>query len=155
METQKIEALKDLLIRLEDARKGYLEIRNAISNRELRNWMEQYAYERKRFQDELKSCMIQLGGRPEEEISTSFLGELHHSFIAFKLNNFTDDLDSIIAEVERGSNQLITDYKKVIEEISYPLEIEAKLLLQKNLIIEEIESLKDLKEQLKIKEMTS
>jgi len=140
------EALKDLIVRLEDAHKGYIEVKNAISSSKLRSWMEQFAYERKKFQQELEECLNQLGG--SAEIKSSFLGDMHRMFIAFKLNNINDDYEAVFNEIERGSKVLIDDYKKILNEIKYPLYIETKLKLQKNLIMDEIESLRKLKEEM-------
>ena len=140
------EALKDLIIRLEDAHKGYIEVKNGISSGKLRSWMEQFAYERKKFQQELEECLHQLGG--SADVETSFLGELHRSFIAFKLNNISNDYEAVFNEIERGSDVLINDYEKVLSEIKYPLYIETKLKLQKNMIKDEIKSLRKIKEEL-------
>lgn len=145
MENMK-EALKDLIIRLEDAHKGYLEVRKTISSSKLRSWMEQYAYERKKFQQELEEALHQLGG--EAEVKTSFLGEMHRAFIAFKLNNINNDYEAVFNEIERGSSVLIDDYNKVLNEVQFPLYIATKLKVQKSMIEDEIGRLRKIKEEL-------
>ena len=152
MEKKMKEALKDLIVRLEDAHKGYIEVKNAISNTVLRDWMDKYAMERKKFQSELEESLEKLGG--DAEIKTSFLGELHRMFIAFKFNNISNDYESVFKEIERGSKVLIEDYEKVINEVQYPLYIETKLKSQLSFIKDEIKSLKKLKSEM-LSEMVS
>lgn len=153
MEKKMKEALKDLIIRLEDAHKGYIEVKNGISNMQLMKWMDQYAYERKKFQNELEECLHQLG--ESGEIKTSFLGDLHRMFIAFKLNNITEDPEAVMNEIKRGATHLIKDYNKVLDEVKFPVDIETKLKLQRNLIKDELKSLLKLKEEMKVEEMSS
>lgn len=153
MEKRRIEALQDLIVRLEDAHKGYIEVKNAISDLNLINWMEQYAFERKKFQIELQKYLYKIGGT--SQIKTSFLGDLHRMFIAFKLNNISEDPDSIINEIERGASQIISDYNKVIAKVDFPEEIFIKLKIQRDLIVDELNSLLKLKEQMKSEEFVS
>lgn len=140
-------ALQDLIIRLQDAEKGYIEIKNAIADPTLRTWMQEYADERHKFHRELELCSANLGGDPE--VKTSFLGELHRMFIDFKLNNFTDDYEAIVNEIERGASVLIEDYEKVLDNFSWPPRIAKVLIAQKNTVKGELENLVTLREELK------
>ncbi len=133
-------SLQDLIIRLQDAEKGYLEISKATSNVEFKNWLEKYANERHEFHVELENHSKALGGNPE--VKTSFLGELHRIFIDIKLNAIDEDITDIINEIERGSNVLIEDYDKVINEVRLPGDVATTLLNQRTRIKEEIEGLK-------------
>ncbi len=133
-------SLQDLIIRLQDAEKGYLEISKATSNIEFKNWLEKYANERHQYHRALEMHSKALGGNPE--VKTSFLGSLHRIFIDIKLNAIDDDITDVIDEIERGSNVLIEDYDKVINEVKLPENIASTILEQRTKIKEEIEGLK-------------
>lgn len=139
-------ALQDLIIRLQDAEKGYKEISKATSNTALKNWLDKYANERHQFHRELESHMENLGGDPE--VKTSFLGDLHRMFIDIKINNTSreNEFDAVVSEIERGSNVLISDYNEVLKSIKLTTAISSTLLAQKVRIEKEIESIQQLKE---------
>ena len=141
-------AIRDLINRLEDAEKGFLEIKKSISNPILREWMSKYANERNLFQMKLNGILneFNLNQKPE----TSFLGDMHRMFIDFKLNNLSDDYDSIINEIERGSKVLIKDYEKVIDEIKMPINIKSSLQNQKGRIEQELKDLMKLKAEMTV-----
>jgi len=139
-------ALQDLIIRLQDAEKGYKEIYNGTSNEIFKKWMNKYASERHRFHRELETESAKLGGNPE--VKTSFLGELHRMFIDFKLSNIDDSFDSIVSEVERGGSKLIDDYQNVIDNVEMTSDLKLLLEAQKEKIQFEISSLKQLNEEL-------
>jgi uncharacterized protein (TIGR02284 family) len=139
-------ALQDLIIRLQDAEKGYIEIKNAVADTVLKKWMQEYADERHKFHRELELCVVNLGG--EATVKTSFLGELHRMFIDVKLNHITDDYEAIINEIERGANVLISDYKKVISGFTFPPRIAKILISQKNTVESELKDLVRLREEL-------
>src|SRR5690606_23784964 len=111
-------ALQDLIIRLEDARRGFMEIYDLTNNFTLRQWMQRYSSEREEFKQALESHIVLLGGHPESH--TSFLGDIHRMFIDIKLSNIDDDVTPIVNEIERGETTLIHDYKKIISEVELP-----------------------------------
>jgi len=118
METTNVkEALQDLIIRLQDAEKGYLEISKAVANPTLKTWLVSYASERHEMHGKLEELIAARGG--EAEVKTSFLGDLHRMFIDVKINNTSMDneFDAVVAEIERGSSVLLADYDKVLENL--------------------------------------
>lgn len=138
-------ALQDLIIRLQDAEKGYLEIARATSNEALKLWMEKYAAERHEFHTQLEFEAGNYGKDPE--VRTSFLGTLHRMFIDFKLNVVDDSLPSVINEIERGSSTLLKDYDKTLE-IDLTSDLRILLQAQKQKISEQIDSLTFLRDEL-------
>lgn len=139
------DALQDLIIRLQDAEKGYKEIYNGVSNVIIKKWMKKYANERHDFHKQLEFESAKLGGNPE--VTTSFLGELHRMFIDIKLNNIDDSMPAIVDEIERGSAILIEDYDKVLDLDLNPI-LRVLLQAQKQKIIEERNNLVSIKEQM-------
>ena len=138
-------ALQDLIIRLQDAEKGYQEISNATSNLILKKWMEKYAAERHEFHKQLEFEAGNLG--KDTEVKTSFLGDLHRMFIDIKLNVIDDSIPAIIDEIERGSTVLIEDYDKTLElDLSSNLRI--LLQAQKQQIEVQLSSLTTLRDEL-------
>lgn len=131
-------ALQDLIIRLQDAEKGYLEISKATSNPILKSWMKKYAAERHDFHKQLEYEAGNFGKDPE--VRTSFLGDLHRMFIDLKMNFVDDSIASVVDEIERGSNVLIEDYDKTLE-LNLNSKLRILLQAQKQKITEQINSL--------------
>lgn len=149
METRKIKsALQDLIYRLHDAEKGYREIERAISNPTFKKWLKNYALERHNMHRELEKISASLGYKAE--VDTTFLGDLHRIFIDVKVSNTSSDkeLEAAIDEIKRGANFLISDYSRVLKEISMPATYVAILNRQKQTIESEVNSLIELKKDL-------
>ncbi len=140
------EALQDLIYRLQDAEKGYKEITKATANVPLQKWLKRYANERHIFHGELENHVKSLGGDPE--VQTTFLGKIHRMFIDIKISNIEDDFGPIVNEIERGSNALIGDYRKVLQDVKLPLNIAQTLRTQVAVIEGELNELLMLKEEL-------
>ncbi len=138
-------ALQELIIRLQDSEKGYKEIHNATSNVVIKNWMSKYADERHGFHRDLEAESKLLGGNPE--VKTSILGDIHRLFIDIKINNIDDSVESIVDEIERGSNKLLEDYDKVIETCSEHERLRVLLEAQRWKINDEIKNLVALREE--------
>ncbi len=143
-------SLQDLVNRLQDAEKGYLEIIKASSNPIVNKWLKKYAAERHEMHSRLEDFIKALGGKPEVE--TSFLGTLHRMFIDIKINNVPNEyqVEAIIEEIERGASILIDDYDKVIRNVAFPESINYTLINQRERIRKELKALLELKEQLTV-----
>lgn len=141
-------ALQDLIIRLQDAEKGYKEVEKATSIVPLKRWMNKYAEERHAFHRELEAHVALLGG--DAEVKTSFLGDLHRMFIDVKVNNtsWANEFDAIITEIERGSARLIAEYEKVLTEVKLSATLAKTLFSQKEAIQREVSSMSHLQEEL-------
>jgi len=140
-------ALKDLIIRLQDAEKGFLEISRAVSNSTLKKWLKNYADERHQMHKVLEGMVEARGG--EAEVKTSFLGDLHRMFIDIKINstNADDEYDAVVTEIERGAKVLIDDYEKVLDEVEMLPSMESILKTQKAIVENELTNLVSLKEE--------
>ena len=121
-------ALQDLIMRLNDAEKGYMEISDAVKDEKLKRWMSNYAKERRKMRRRLEGFMKRFGG--EAKSTTSFLGNMHRIFIGFKVNYFSDDFESIFNEIDRGSKVLLQDYQKCLDELKLPLDLHNELKKQ-------------------------
>lgn len=141
-------SLQDLIYRLQDAEKGFQEIRKASNNLIVNKWLEKYATERHHMHFVLEEELKKLGGNPEVE--TTFLGELHRMFIDIKINatsNLTE-FNAIVDEVERGASTLISDYEKVIQDVEMPDSIKKILVGQKLIVEKELDAMTNVKEEL-------
>jgi len=147
MDTSNVKAaLQDLIIRLQDAEKGYMEISKAVGNPTLKQWLERYANERHEMHKTLEGLVAARGG--DAEVKTSFLGDLHRMFIDIKINNTSmeNEFDAVVSEIERGSDVLLSDYDKVIDEVSMLPTVRGTLQSQKLRIENEVRNLVELKE---------
>lgn len=138
-------ALQDLIIRLQDAEKGFKAVAEKTKNDPLRQRLNQYSKERHLFHQALEEQVKNLGGEPE--VKTSILGDMHRMFINFKMELIDEDLESVVNEIERGSKKLIEDFENVINKVELPGNIESILKIQQAKIVEELDSLKTLRDQ--------
>lgn len=141
-------ALQDLIIRLQDAEKGFAEIEKATSITSLKERLSQYSEERHKMHKVLESQSRLLGGDPE--VKTSILGDLHRMFIDIKINNvsYSNEVDAIVDEIERGSSKLIEDYDDIIENIEMSDNLKKVLTSQKLYVVSELEQMKSIKNEL-------
>ena len=139
-------ALQELIIRLQDAEKGYKEIYNATANPIMKRWMDKYSKERHNFHSDLEKESVQLGGDPE--VKTSVLGDLHRVFIDIKINNVDDSVEAIVDEVERGCTKLLEDYDEVIIQCRENETLRVLLEAQRWKINEELKSLVKLRQEM-------
>ena len=140
-------ALQDLIIRLQDAEKGYKEVEKATSIVPLQKWMNRYAKERHAYHKELEAHVALLGG--DADVKTSFLGDLHRMFIDVKISNtnWANEFEAIVTEIERGSNRLIAEYDKVLEEVKLSATLAKTLFVQKEAISREVAEMIRMKEE--------
>lgn len=138
-------ALQDLIIRLQDAEKGFREIKKATSNASLQKWMDGYAAERHHMHRVLEGHVAARGD--DAEVKTSLLGDLHRIFIDIKLSATDNDYKTIIDEIERGSTTLLEDYDTVLKEMDLPKSLESTLVQQQGRIRFELESLKAIRKE--------
>ena len=144
-------ALQDLIIRLQDAEKGFREIRKAATNINLQKWMDSYADERHEMHQVLEGHVAARGDKAT--VKTSLLGDLHRIFIEIKLSAVDDEYNAIVNEIERGSSRLIEDYETVLKELDLPLSLRNNLIYQQGIIKAELEELKILQNELNATEV--
>ena len=149
MDTSKVKnALQDLIIRLQDAEKGFAEIEKATSITPLKKWLSRYSQERHKMHKALEAQSKLLGG--DADVNTSFLGDLHRMFIDIKINNvnYEDEYDAIVNEIERGATKLIDDYNDVLANVDLGEHLKMILSAQSGYIQAELGELKKLKKEL-------
>jgi uncharacterized protein (TIGR02284 family) len=140
---RQVSALQDLIIRLQDSEKGYLEIKKATRFVDLKEKMQERADERHEMHRKLETHVRSLGH--SAEVKTSILGELHRTLIDLKVNHFADTYESISAEINRGAETLISDYDKVFEDVVLDPTIRKTLVDQQKAIEQELASISTLK----------
>ncbi len=139
------DALQELIIRLQDAEKGYKEISKSTANISLKKWLDRYASERHAMHQVLEGHVAARGGKAE--VKTSLLGDLHRIFIDIKLSATDDDFGPIVDEIKRGSDRLIADYDRVLKEVELPANLITTLQSQKMTVELEVQELAKLKEE--------
>lgn len=145
---QQVNALQDMIVRLQDAEKGYKEIEKATRHIPIKNTMNSRAQERHQMHQALEQHAKQLGTVPE--VKTSILGEVHRAFIDLKINNIEDDFEAISSEIERGEQTLIDDYQKVLHDVQWNPAISQTLKDQKHLVERELMALPGLKKEFSV-----
>ncbi|MEL6945414.1 MAG: PA2169 family four-helix-bundle protein [Bacteroidota bacterium] len=146
MNTEKlIGALNDLLTRNHDAKKGYTEAGNDVSDGLLRKWLFDNAEKRDAYIKELHNTIRSLAGTPDH--GTSFLGDMHRTWIDFRAN-LTDGDTAVMNECIRGEERALEDYEKVLNELTMTTAIREILLRQRRNIEDALQSLKAIKQSL-------
>ncbi|MBT8231712.1 MAG: PA2169 family four-helix-bundle protein [Saprospiraceae bacterium] len=149
MNIEKIKSsLQDLIYRLQDAEKGYREIRMTSSNDSFNSWLDLYAEERRKMAESLEAEMKKLGGNPV--VTDTFLGEMHRILINLKLNltSSENEFPVIVDEIERGASTLIDDYQKILSDVEMPPQLVTILMDQKLLVKNELGTLTSLRDKL-------
>ena len=96
--------LKTLTSTLNDSINGYREAAENVESQEFRALFADFAEQRTRAADELKSEVRRLGGEPDEDGST--LGGIHQAWLDLKAAVTGRDDKAVINEVERGEDYL-------------------------------------------------
>jgi len=149
MNTENIKAvLQELIYRLQDAEKGYQEIKAASSHVILNKWLELYSKERHNMHRELEALSKELGGDPV--VDTTILGAIHRMFIDIKINNvsFENEIPAIVDEIERGATTLLNDYTKALADNKMDPKFATTLFNHKVTIQTELDSLIKLREEI-------
>ncbi len=149
MNKEKIKsALQDLINRLQDAEEGYQTIAKNTSNKLLSLWLNKYATERHQMHRAIESMVLELGTVPEVE--STFLGKIHRSFANMRISMVSSEKEiiTVVDEVERGANILISDYDKVLANVEMPSNYLKKLKSQQTQIVSELSELQDLREKI-------
>ena len=105
-------ALNDLITTLLDSVAGYEESAGELENQTLAEKFESRARERLSAVTQLKAAVAAAGGDPKENGSLS--GTMHRAFVDLKGLVMGNDDRAIIAEIERGEDQLRDEFEKVL-----------------------------------------
>ncbi|MCZ4407444.1 PA2169 family four-helix-bundle protein [Cryomorphaceae bacterium 1068] len=111
-----------------DAAKGYSYAAENIKNDNFRHFLKTYADQRKRYAEELKQEILDLGGEPVE--NTSLLGDLHQALVKIKDSVSSDKDEALLEECSRGEGEAIAQYEKVIETEPFSTELRKLIMTQ-------------------------
>src|SRR5215813_3167800 len=108
-----LECLNDLIQTCRDGEKGFQTAAEHVSDPDLKKLFNQYSVQRAQFASELQSEVRQLGGSPTTTGSVS--GAFHRGWINIKsvVNGGSDD--AILAECERGEDDAVENYQRVLK----------------------------------------
>ena len=105
--------LNTLLATLTDSINGYRDSAENIENGRLKELLLDWAEERSRVAEDLRSEVRRLGGDPNDD--GSFLGKSHQVFLDLKSAVTGRDDKAIINEVERGEDYLKEKFETALQ----------------------------------------
>ena len=139
-------SLQKLIIRLEDAEKGFVEISKATIIPEVKAMVDLSARERKHMRSELEFHLLDLGGEPKD--GSSFAANVHRAWIDIKVNGWGDSFEQIVDEIETGSTVLIDEYQIVLEKTNMNPTLRLLMTRQQESIILQLNKLRQYRDSL-------
>ena len=121
--------LNDLLIRTNDAEKGYKLAEEKVDNMSIKTFFNEKAQQRNIFGTELKNEIISFGQMPDE--SGSFRGDIHRTWMNLTTAFFSNDTERILEEVERGEKSSLAEYNEILNDTDTVLSPSTENLLMK------------------------
>ena len=115
-----VETLNDLIATCKDGELGFTACAERVESPDLRQLFTQRAAACRQAAEELRPFVIQYGGEPETEGSTS--GALHRGWVAVRgsLAGYSDQ--AMLDECERGEDAALARYRKALkQELPEPL----------------------------------
>lgn len=137
-----IAKLNHLLGTVNDGKKGYREAADEVENTTMKTMFLQYAQQRATLGSELETQIRQLGGEAKEDGSA--MAAIHRMWINIREAISKRDDYAIIAEVERGEDVAIDNYRSVMEE-DLPADIKAFVSTQYDVVKAAHDEMRDLK----------
>ena len=113
-EREVISTLNTLIETCRDGEQGFREAAQNLKDPAVKSMFDEFAHERARFAEELKSEVQRLGGSPDE--GGSMAGAAHRGWMNVKGAVTGHDDKQIIAEAERGEDVAVATYQKALEE---------------------------------------
>jgi membrane protein len=109
-----IDALNELLTRNIDATKGYREAALAVTDANLKNWLNETANKREQFTNEMTREIKAIGGEPTDD--SSILSTLHRVYIDWSSDIISRPNEHIIEECIRGEETAREDFEEVLKD---------------------------------------
>lgn len=134
--------LEKILKRNIEGYRGYKLAAEDISNENFKNFLENYAENRKQFVDEIREIFENQG--LDSVVDTSFLGDLHRAFIRIKENTSSNKDKAILAECARGESMALSDYNKVLESADLPKGVLQTVMKQRDRIMAAEKTMREL-----------
>lgn len=109
-----IDTLNELIETCKDGEQGFRECAEHTASPELRTVFEQRAQDCEKGARELQTCIVKLGGKPDEHGSAT--GSLHRGWVALrgKLAGHSDQ--AMLDECERGEDAAKSRYRKALDD---------------------------------------
>ncbi|MGR3434214.1 MAG: ferritin-like domain-containing protein [Shimia sp.] len=108
----RIDALKTLLTRLVDSRKGYEEVIDDLDAPHLKALAQSFLDRRARNAAQIREYLTRAGHEADED--GSLLASAHRTFTGLK-NSLSSGDEAVLAETIRGEKQLLDAYDQAIE----------------------------------------
>lgn len=148
METieKSVEILNDLIEINNDRAAGFAKASKDLDGNDssLQGIFNGYEQESRRFSQELKDCVNQLGGEPDNSKSAS--GTIHRAWIDVKSTFGGNDRKSMLEECERGEDAIKKAYRDALSsDTALPADIMAIVTRQQESIIASHDKIKALR----------
>ncbi len=140
-------ALNDLLTRNYDAKKGYIEAGNKVTEARLREWLFSNSKKRDCFIEETEERIKALGGMYIK--GDSFFGTLHRAWLDVK-SDIAEDNISVINECITGEKRALEDYNEVLSNVQMDNETKKMITRQKDNIEDSLKSLRGIEKTLEL-----
>jgi len=123
-----VDTLNDLIATSKDGELGFTTCAERATSSELRRLFLQRAAECKQAADELRPPVLQYGGEPETDGTTS--GTLHRGWVALRgsLAGYTDQ--ALLDECERGEDAALARYRAALRDDVLPEPLRALVARQ-------------------------
>jgi uncharacterized protein (TIGR02284 family) len=131
-----INGLNGLLEKNYDAEQGFKSAFNATDNLDLKSFFDNQVKQRLSFGNKLKSEIRGLGATPSA--GGSMAGSLHRAWMDLKKAIASNDEDAILESCHRGEKAMLDEYNDVLKMDDLPNEIQSRVILQRNAIIESL-----------------
>lgn len=118
-----VDTLNDLIATCKDGELGFTACAERVQSAELRQLFTQRATQCRQAANELRPFVLQYGGEPETDGSTS--GALHRGWVAVRgsLAGYTDE--AMLEECERGEDAALARYRAALRENTLPEQLQA------------------------------
>lgn len=109
-----IDTLNDLIETCKDGEQGFRQCAEHTSTAELKAMFEQRAQDCEKGARELQTCVVKLGGKPDEKGSAT--GAMHRGWVTLrgKLSGSSDE--AMLEECERGEDAAKSRYRKALDD---------------------------------------
>jgi uncharacterized protein (TIGR02284 family) len=123
-----VDTLNDLIETSKDGEYGFTACAKHVESADLRRLFTQRANECLRAAEELQALVVQYGGEPETDGSSS--GALHRGWVAVRgsLTGYSDQ--SMLDECERGEDAALARYRAALREEALPEPLRAVIARQ-------------------------
>lgn len=136
--------LKDLLEKIHDGEKGFMKASEHTDHSFLKRYFEKKSRERFDFANELRTEISMYG--IQDDTSGSIAGAIHRTWMDFKALFSFDNDEAMLEEAITGEKAAVEEYNDILDGSSIPLRTRAILLKQKEIIEQDLRTIKKLED---------